>query len=70
MFLDNSHLSFISSYSAYDRRLTIFVIQLSIYAFCILKDEIQKMRHQVKSRAGQRRSTAPFQKGPITLVMA
>ena len=51
-----------SSYSAYESRLTIFVIQLSIYAICILEDKI--LKNEISSpRPGQRRSTAPFCRG-------
>ena len=68
MYLDNNHFSFVSSYSAYDRRLTILVIQLSIYVFCILEDETQE-----NEMSSLRRASAdpqrPF-KEPITEVMA
>ena len=68
MIFDNSHLFFISSCSAYERRLTIFVFQLSIYAFCILGDE--KPENEISSpRPGQRRSTALFAEGPISEVI-
>ena len=73
MIFDNHHLSFISSYSAYEIRLTIFVFQLSIYAFYILEDEILEdeiLENEISSlRPGQHRSTVPFAEGPITEVI-
>jgi len=54
-----------SSYSAYESRLTIFVIQLSIYAICILEDKI--LKNDISSpRQASADPQRPFAEEPIT----